>query len=191
MLCDRAARSEESGREIVGYPDEWTRGTPSPTSRQSKLASQLKGKKLSLMMCSNVMKDGDRHGIIVDPTNRMLHEFTSFKNDKGWKQTAAFDLKSNKLRPDGWTSSDAGLPIFPRWCADELKRGGRTRSRVTVRKTQRAYIYPATHFASRLTDKNLPHGRALRLRRTSTSAPRGGDPGRLSVTACCCGQRDD
>ena len=38
--------------------------------------------------------------------------------------------------------------------------------RVTVRKTQRAYVYPATHFARRLTDKDLPRmGDRLRLRK--------------------------
>ena len=37
--------------------------------------------------------------------------------------------------------------------------------RVTVRRTQRAYVHPATHFASRLTDKDLPRmGERLRLR---------------------------
>jgi hypothetical protein len=72
------------------------------------------------------------------------------------------------LRPVGWTSADAaGLPIFPTviW-HDELKRGlvGHA-MRVTVRRTRRAYVHPATHFASRLTDPNLPRmGERFRLR---------------------------
>ncbi len=37
--------------------------------------------------------------------------------------------------------------------------------RVTVRRSRRAYVNPATHFASRLTDENLPRmGERLRLR---------------------------
>ena len=79
-----------------------------------------------------------------------------------------FDLKSNRLRPDGWTSSDAaGLPIFPAVVRyDELKRGAIEHAlRVTVVKTRRAYVYPATHYASPHTDENLPRmGERIRLR---------------------------
>ena len=76
---------------------------------------------------------------------------------------------ANKLRPDGWTSTDAaGLPIFPATVRyDELKRGVIEHAmRVTVRRTRRAYVAPATHFASKLTDENLPRmGERIRLRR--------------------------
>jgi hypothetical protein len=115
---------------------------------------------------------GDRHGIIVDPINRKLHEFFVLKKtDEGWQAdcAATFDLRTNKLRPDGWTSADAaGLPIFPAVVRyDELKRGVIDHAlRVTVRKTRRAYVHPATHFASRLTDENLPRmGERIRLRK--------------------------
>ena len=38
--------------------------------------------------------------------------------------------------------------------------------RVTVRRTRRAYVLPATHFASRHTDPDFPRmGERLRLRR--------------------------
>lgn len=114
---------------------------------------------------------GDRHAIVVDPQKRMLYEFYSARlTDKGWqaKGAAIFDLKSNRLRPAGWTSADAaGLPIFPAVARyDELKRGIVEHAmRVTVRRTRRAYVHPATHYASRLTDKNLPRmGERLRLR---------------------------
>ena len=114
----------------------------------------------------------DRHGIILDPVNRMLYEFWQLKKtDRGWQaaQASTFDLKTNKLRPDGWTSADAaGLPIFPATVRyDELKRGIIEHAlRVTVRHTRRAYIAPATHFASKLMDENLPRmGERIRLRR--------------------------
>ncbi|HEX4591442.1 MAG TPA: hypothetical protein VH120_16015, partial [Gemmataceae bacterium] len=117
-------------------------------------------------------READRHGIVVDPTNRMLYEFYRLtRTDAGWAadQSSVFDLKSNKLRPEGWTSSDAaGLPIFPSVVRyDELKRGAVEHAlRVSVRKSRRAYVYPATHFASRLTDENLPRmGERLRLRK--------------------------
>ncbi len=72
--------------------------------------------------------DIDRHALIVDPTKGMLYEFYQMrKTDKGWIASGAaiFDLKSNKPRPDGWTSADAaGLPIFPATVRyDEIKRG--------------------------------------------------------------------
>lgn len=115
---------------------------------------------------------GDRHLIVVDPANRMLYEFFAARlTDTGWQaaQASVFDLKSNALRPDGWTSADAaGLPIFPAVVRfDELERGRITHAlRVTVRRTRRAYTPPATHYASRLTDADLPRmGERLRLKR--------------------------
>ena len=115
---------------------------------------------------------GDRHAIVVDPVNRMLYEFFTFgRTADGWAagQASVFDLKTNKLRPDGWTSADAaGLPIFPAVVRyDEIQRGIVEHAmRVTVRRTRRAYVHPATHYASRLTDENLPRmGERLRLRK--------------------------
>jgi hypothetical protein len=102
----------------------------------------------------------------------MLYEFYQMrKTDAGWQaaQASVFDLKSNKLRPLGWTSADAaGLPIFPSVVRyDECRRGMVGHAmRFTVKKTRRAYVYPATHFASRNTDPNLPRmGERFRLRR--------------------------
>ena len=129
------------------------------------------GKELSLDEIQRLKEDGDRHGIVVDPVNRMLYEFyQAHKTDEGWEASceATFDLKSNRRRPDGWTSSDAaGLPIFPAVVRyDELKRGAIEHAlRVSVVKTRRAYVYPATHYASPHTDENLPRmGERIRLR---------------------------
>jgi hypothetical protein len=115
---------------------------------------------------------GDRHMIVVDPLNRMLYEFyQGRRTEAGWMatQSSIFDLKTNKLRPDGWTSSDAaGLPIFPAVVRyDELERGMVEHAmRFTIRNSRRAYVYPATHYASRKTDANLPRmGERFRLRR--------------------------
>lgn len=115
--------------------------------------------------------EGDRHAIVVDPVNRRLYEFFTFgSTTAGWAagQASIFDLKSNKLRPDGWTSADAaGLPIFPAVVRyDDIKRGMVEHAmRVTVRRSRRAYVHPATHYASRLTNKNLPRmGERIRLK---------------------------
>ncbi len=162
--------------KIVGYPNESDKG-PFPVPDNVPIEGwpvEYKRKKVSLDdVQHNVLKEnGDRHGIVVDPVNRMLYEFYQLrKTDSGWQASCAarFDLKSNKLRPDGWTSSDAaGLPIFPAVVRyDELKRGVIEHAlRVTVRRTRRAYVYPATHFASRLKDENLPRmGERFRLRK--------------------------
>ena len=101
----------------------------------------------------------------------MLYEFYQLKRtDAGWQCAGAaiFDLSSNKLRPDGWTSTDAaGLPLFPAIIRhDDLQKGMVGHAmRVTVKNTRRAYVSPATHFASRKTDVNLPRmGERLRLK---------------------------
>ncbi|MHB1037471.1 MAG: hypothetical protein ACYC35_18810 [Pirellulales bacterium] len=115
---------------------------------------------------------GDRHASVVDPVNRILYEFYQAKKvDGGWQaaQASIFDLKTNKLRPDGWTSTDAaGLPVFPAVVRyDELKRGMVEHAmRVTVVRTRRAYVAPATHYASSRTSPDLPRmGERIRLRR--------------------------
>jgi hypothetical protein len=70
-----------------------------------------------------------------------------------------FDLRSNALRPAGWTSADAaGLPIFPGLARyDEVARGVIDHAlRFTAARTRRAYVYPARHDASSSDDPSLP-----------------------------------
>ncbi len=107
--------------------------------------------------------EGDRHVIVIDCQAQKLYElFSASRQGPGWKagSGAVFDLTSNKLRPAGWTSADAaGLPIFPGLARyEETVEQGEIRHalRFTVRKTQRGYIAPATHFASRSNDTHLP-----------------------------------
>ena len=117
-------------------------------------------------------ENADRHALVVDAANGVLYEFYSArKTDAGWEaaQASIFDLKSNELRPAGWTSSDAaGLPVVPAAIRyEECERGLVEHAiRVTVRKTRREYVYPATHFASRHTNPDYPRmGERLRLRK--------------------------
>ncbi|MGE0653489.1 MAG: hypothetical protein AB7P12_17365, partial [Alphaproteobacteria bacterium] len=116
--------------------------------------------------------DGDRHGIVLDQTAGKLYEFFVMgKTSEGWAadQESVFDLRTNKLRPDGWTSADAaGLPIFPAVVRyDELTRGEIDHPlRVTVRRSRRDYVYPATHHAGHAEDDTLPRmGERFRLRK--------------------------
>jgi hypothetical protein len=80
---------------------------------------------------------------------------------------AIFNLRSNRLRPRGYTSADAaGLPILPGLARYAEARRGRIDHalRFTASRTRRAFVYPARHFASTLTDPDLPAmGQRLRL----------------------------
>jgi hypothetical protein len=114
---------------------------------------------------------GDRHAIVVDPVGRMLYEFFTFgRTAEGWAagQASVFDLKTNDLRPWGWTSSDAaGLPIFPAVVRyDEIQRGMVEHAmRVTVTKTRREFVAPATHYASPHENADYPRmGERIRLK---------------------------
>lgn len=166
--------------KIVEYPGESDKGpfpVPDNTPIEGWPAHYLRdkpGKKITLDdVQRDVLKEGgDRHALVVDPVNRMLYEFYQLKKtDKGWEaaQSSIFDLKTNKMRPEEWTSSDAaGLPVFPATVRyDEIKRGLVEHAmRVTVVKTRRAYVYPARHFASKHTDENLPRmGERIRLKK--------------------------
>ena len=94
----------------------------------------------------------------------------SYPKAGGWKagSGAIWNLRSNKLRPAGWTSADAaGLPIFPGLARyDEVKRGVIDHAlRFTVQRTRRAYVFPARHYASDSNDASLPPmGLRLRLK---------------------------
>jgi len=121
---------------------------------------------------------GDRHAIIVDPVAGKLYEFFVMgRTNYGWvaAQASIFDFKTNKLRPQGWTSADAaGLPIFPAVVRyDELKRGIVEHAmRVTVTKTRREFVAPATHYASRHENPEYPRmGERLRLKADFDIAP--------------------
>jgi hypothetical protein len=113
----------------------------------------------------------DRHVLVVDTDNCMLYElYHAEYNGVGWDAGSGvvFDLLSNRLRPETWTSADAaGLPIFPGLARyDEVASGEiRHALRFTVQRTRRGYIHPATHWASNSDDPNLPPmGLRLRLR---------------------------
>ena len=109
----------------------------------------------------------DRHALIVDKSTCKLYELFALKGAKAGSG-AIWSLGSNALRPAGWTSADAaGLPILPGLARyDEVAAGSIDHAlRFTVQRTRKAYVYPARHYASSLTDPTLPPmGLRLRLK---------------------------
>jgi hypothetical protein len=113
---------------------------------------------------------GDRHVLVLQRGSCMLYElYDAHPNPNGsWDagSGAVFNLRSTKLRPDGWTSADAaGLSIFAGLIRyDEIKRGYIDHAiRFTAPVTQAGFIHPATHFASSSSNPDLPP-MGLRLR---------------------------
>ena len=117
--------------------------------------------------------DGDRHVIVVDRKRCRLYELYAaypVGGGRSWRagSGAIWSLRSNRLRPAGWTSADAaGLPILPGLARyEEVRRGEIDHAlRFTAAQTRRAYVYPARHFASSSNDPALPPmGLRVRLR---------------------------
>ena len=113
--------------------------------------------------------------IVVDRSRCRLFElFAAYPEDGGARWSAGsgaiWNLRSNRMRPRGWTSADAaGLPILPGLARyDEMRRGRIDHAlRFTAERTRRAFVYPARHFASDLTDPELPAmAQRLRLKRS-------------------------
>lgn len=117
---------------------------------------------------------GDRHVLVLRADTCDLFElyraFRATNAANGWRADsgARFDLRSNALRPLGWTSADAaGLPILPGLVRYEEVAAGEIKHaiRVTSSQTRRGYVLPATHFASSNGSANLPPmGARLRLK---------------------------
>jgi hypothetical protein len=104
----------------------------------------------------------DRHILLVDRDACRLYELYDARlTAQGWHvgSGAIWKLRSNKLRPDGWTSADAaGLPILPGLARyDEVARGVIAHAlRFTAPRTRSAHIYPARHDAGNGNDSSLP-----------------------------------
>ncbi len=113
----------------------------------------------------------DRHILIVDKAACKLYElFAAVKKSTGWTagSGAVWDLRSNALRPAGWTSADAaGLPIEPGLVRyTELATGAINHAlRFTAPVTCAGYIYPARHQAGDGScSTNPPMGLRVRLK---------------------------
>lgn len=133
--------------------------------------------------------DGDRHAIVVERgTCRLYEVYATRRTAAGWRggSGAVWSLRSNALRPDGWTSADAaGLPILPgllRW--DEVREDRIDHAiRFTTDVTSRHHLWPARHDAgSRGSLAFPPMGARFRLR-PSYDASRLGVEARRVVAA--------
>jgi len=120
---------------------------------------------------------GDRHVLVIDRDNNLLYELddSHLNGDGSWNAAggAVFHLDSDNVRPTaqpGWTSADAaGLPIFPGLARFEEAAAGpggiRHALRFTVQDSRRAWVPPASHFASSNTSANVPPmGMRVRLK---------------------------
>jgi hypothetical protein len=106
---------------------------------------------------------GDRHALVVDTSTCRLYETYDTHYAPGGASHAgsgaAFDLRSNALRPATWTSADAaGLPILPGLVRLAEVRAGAIRHaiRFTVQRTDRSFLWPARHQAGSAGDPSLP-----------------------------------
>ncbi|HEY3022889.1 MAG TPA: hypothetical protein VGK11_04545 [Actinomycetota bacterium] len=112
----------------------------------------------------------DRHALIVNKSTCMLYELF----DADWNHGnptagsgAVFDLSSNVLRPDGWTSADAaGLPILAGLVRfDEVKAGSIGHAiRFTAQCTWNRHVWPARHDAGTSDQRCPPMGARFRLK---------------------------
>ena len=108
----------------------------------------------------------DRHALVLDRDNCKLYETWDTAHSgsvwtAGWTagSGAVYNLRSNALRPDGWTSADAaGLPILPGLLTYSEVAGGAVNHaiRFTVARTDRSHLWPARHDAGSASSVNLP-----------------------------------
>ena len=114
---------------------------------------------------------GDQHAIMLDSSTCTLYELYN-ANYSAQGSTAGsgaiWNLRSDALRPSGWTSADAaGLPILPGLLRqDEVSAGHVGHAiRMTVQTTDKSFIWPARHQAGSVTDSNYsPMGARFRLK---------------------------
>ncbi len=115
---------------------------------------------------------GDRHVLVVDRDACRLWELYSAYPQNGatsWTagSGATWDLRSNAMRPLGWTSADAaGLPILPGLVRyDEVAAGEIDHViRFTAPRTAGAYVWPASHKAQTGGASDPPLGAFFRLK---------------------------
>jgi hypothetical protein len=145
---DVVSKQTKRLRVKFGYADESDKG-PYPIPK----AVHIEGGRAST---------GDRHALLIDKDACKLYElYALYPKGSGWAagSGAIWNLRSNALRPAGWTSADAaGLPIFPGLARyDEVARGVINHAlRFTAERTRRQYVYPARHYASSSDDPSLP-----------------------------------
>jgi hypothetical protein len=111
----------------------------------------------------------DHHMILHDVDRRELHELSiadPTDSDFMIKQYSHWDLTSNALRPDEWTSADAaGLPVYPLLVTYDEAASGEIKHalRFTLEHIW-AYQWPARHMGYSGSDAGPFYGMRVRLR---------------------------
>ena len=166
-----------------GWPDESHCATPDATHSIKQCSTELVADrrfpypnadiiKTESGACNDPASCGDRHVLVLEKgACRLWESYFSYKVNNQWAalSTAAWDMKTNAMRPAGWTSGDAaGLPMLPLLMrADEAAAGAiRHAFRVTFRDSVLAntYVWPARHAAGGATAGGIPFGALLRLK---------------------------
>jgi hypothetical protein len=164
--------------DFFNYPDE---SDPSPYPIPANMPVETWPRETGALTLQEWQMDvngagGDRHSIVVQPGAGFTWEtwLTQLTTAGDWTASngAKFDLKSNTMRPSGWTSGDAaGLSMFPALVRfDECERGMVEHAmRIVVKRSRKEFIYPATHYASTTaaTQTNVPAmGQRVRLKQS-------------------------
>jgi hypothetical protein len=116
--------------------------------------------------------NGDGHVLVLEKDGCWLYELyhAALNKNGSWSadSAAVWDMTINEQRPYTWTSADAaGLPIFPGLARyDEVAAGAINHAlRFTVPTSQKAFVAPASHWASTVTNTSAPPmGTRLRLK---------------------------
>jgi hypothetical protein len=156
----------------IGIPYNLVTGSQTPVSVSFDYADESDPGPYPIPGNPSIEGGSDRHILIVDRDHCMLYELYAAERLSNGDWTAGsgaiFDLRSNALRPTGWTSADAaGLPILPGLARyEEVASGQITHAlRFTLAKTRAAYIWPARHLASSRQESNFPPmGQRFRLK---------------------------
>jgi hypothetical protein len=155
-----------------GIPYNVVQGTQSGVSVSFEYADESDAGPYPIPANPQIEQGSDAHLLMLDTQNCHLYElYDAQQNANGSWQAgsgAIWDLRSDALRPAGWTSADAaGLPIFPGLVRyDEVASGAIDHAlRFTVQETSNTYIWPARHEASQSSNPNYPPmGLRLRLK---------------------------
>jgi hypothetical protein len=159
---DRFLHPDFSDRGAYGIPFNVVRGTQKKMRVRFRYASESDRGPYPIPLRPKIERGGDRHILIVDRDTCRLYELFDARMIAGrWSagSGAIFNLRSNALRPLGWTSADAaGLPIFPGLARYHEVRTGRIDHalRFTAPRTRRAFVPPARHQAGASDDPALP-----------------------------------
>jgi hypothetical protein len=161
LHADFGSGSYDGG--VIGIPfDVVTKKTPRTRAITFEYNDESDHVAYPIPKSVHIESGSDHHALLLDKDACRLYELGGLAKSGGrWTAWAGatWSLKSNKVRPADWTSADAaGLPVFPGLARyDEAARGAIDHAlRFTVQRSRRAYVYPARHYASSLTDPDLP-----------------------------------